>query len=445
MPLIAGFYREKEFQETEIGKIPKEWEIVKIKDLLEFQRGFSYRKRDISESPTYIKFITIDNLEKEGGKKKDSKILYLKDALEIEARFFVNKGDLLIANTDMSKGFIIGAPLYIDNFFVTNEREKLVFSMDLTKITPKRAIDTKFFFYFFTWNKIRQVMRSFAQGTNVLHLNHDLVKDLQIPFPPLKEQWGIAEVLSTTDRAIEETERLIEKLEKLKKALMQELLTKGIGHRESQETEIGKIPREWRIVRLGDKGVARIRGIKRPSWFDKVAFITMDLIPDNAIFASYEIRDIKHVRSYVYCEAGDLLLPKITPCFENGKQGIVPPNVPNRFAFATTEVFPIVCEGIDGLFLFYILKLNKFRKVLEFSMRGTTGRQRIPKEVVERLKIPLPSLPEQQKIAEVLLTVDRWIELEEMRREKLERVKRGLMELLLSGKIRVRVHHEPSS
>ena len=199
-----------------------------------------------------------------------------------------------------------------------------------------------------------------------------------------------------------------------------------------KRTPIGKIPKDWRMVKLTDKGITQIRGTQKVYGFHKVAFISMELISNSRIYIQYKIRDVKDIKSYTYCEAGDLLLPKITPCFENGKQGIVPFDVPNGFALATTEVFPIVCQGVDRLFLFYILKFNKLRKILEFSMRGTTGRQRVPKDAVERLKIPLPPIKEQQKIVEVLSVVDLAIQKTDEIIAKTQRLKKGLMQELLT-------------
>ncbi len=199
-----------------------------------------------------------------------------------------------------------------------------------------------------------------------------------------------------------------------------------------KETPIGKIPEDWEVVRLGGNGVAEIRKNKSVNNVEKIAFIPMDFIPDSNIYTKYEIRNLNEVKSSTYCEAGDLLLAKITPSLENGKQGIVPEDIPNGFALATTEVFPIVCKGIDRLFLFYILKHPRFRKVLEYSMRGTTGRQRVPKEAVENLLIPCPPLPEQRKIAEILSTVDKAIQKVDEAIAKTERLKKGLMQELLT-------------
>ncbi|MCX7786052.1 MAG: restriction endonuclease subunit S, partial [candidate division WOR-3 bacterium] len=175
---------------------------------------------------------------------------------------------------------------------------------------------------------------------------------------------------------------------------------KGIGHKEfkySKELNC-QIPKEWEVVKLIE--VANIRQNKDISNLDAIAFIPMDLVSNSNIYVRYQVRKKESISSFTYCEAGDLLLAKITPSLENGKQGIVPNDIPNGVALATTEVFPIACENINNLFLFYILKYPKFRNQIIASMIGTTGRQRASKDSVINLKIPLPSGPEQQKIAE---------------------------------------------
>ena len=97
---------------------------------------------------------------------------------------------------------------------------------------------------------------------------------------------------------------------------------------EFKNTEIGRIPREWEVVRLGDEQVAEIKGNKSINRFNEVAFIPMEAVPDSGIFVNFEIRPMEEVKSFTYCESGDLLLAKITPSLENGKQGIVPDSVP---------------------------------------------------------------------------------------------------------------------
>ena len=206
---------------------------------------------------------------------------------------------------------------------------------------------------------------------------------------------------------------------------------------EFQETEIGKIPRDWKVVRLKD--VAEIRGSRKiTQGSDTLIFIPMEAIPDDGVYAGFELRNASEVKSYVYCEPGDILLAKITPSFENGKQGIVPEEIPGKFALATTEVYPIRCKSINKFFLFYLLKYPPLRNKLASLMRGTTGRRRVPREALEDQLIPCPPLKEQENIGKILLTIQN---LKESMRDaivKLERLKRGLMGELLTGRIRVR-------
>ncbi|MEM4973585.1 MAG: restriction endonuclease subunit S, partial [Candidatus Hadarchaeales archaeon] len=211
----------REFKDTEIGRIPKEWEVVRLGEICEFKRGFSYRSDQITSLKKGAKFITINDLEKEGGLKREAEEIYVLEEF-IEKDFLLEDGDVLIANTDMSQGFIIGAPLLIekkiDNLWM--------YSMDLTKlIFDKTMFDSRFFFYILKSNPIRLKMKSFAQGTNVLHLNHELAKLLVIPLPPLPEQRRIAEVLSTVDKKLELERKRREKLERIKRGLMNDLLT----------------------------------------------------------------------------------------------------------------------------------------------------------------------------------------------------------------------------
>ncbi len=194
------------------------------------------------------------------------------------------------------------------------------------------------------------------------------------------------------------------------------------------------LPDDWRLARLGDSEIAEIRGSKKFPNYENVAFIPMEYIPDSGTYAKYEFRPRSQIKSFNYCEKGDLLLAKITPSLENGKQGIVPDNVPNGFALATTEVFPISCKRMNSLFLFYVLKHSCFRNKIISSMTGTTGRQRATKESVEKLFIPFPPLFEQVKIAEILSTVDQAIQKIIEAIEKTQRLKKGLMrELLTKG------------
>jgi type I restriction enzyme S subunit len=219
------FYKETKFKETEIGKIPEEWEVKKVKDIFELQRGYSYRSFEISEtSNTDCILLTINNFEKEGGFTQSKGFTYLLTSEKLPKNLIIHEKALFVANTDMSKGFIIGAPLLIDP---AKFRENLTYSMDLTRLIPKE--DTKIYldyvFYLLQSPKIRNRIKSYGQGTNVIHLNHSLFKNLSIPLPPPEEQKAIAQRLKTIDDQIENLKEQKDHLQKIKRKFMDLLLT----------------------------------------------------------------------------------------------------------------------------------------------------------------------------------------------------------------------------
>jgi type I restriction enzyme S subunit len=417
------FYRESDFQDTPAGEIPKDWEAKRVKDVATDLVGGGTPSTTCKDywngNIAWMTSAHINGMIVTKGQK-----YITRQGLENSATNIVPKENLLVA-TRVGIGKV--AVNKID----------IAISQDLTGvIVDKNRADPDFLYWVLFNNS--QKLKSLAQGSTIKGLLRDDLGKLRLPMPSkLSEQRGIVEVLGVVDSAIELADKVIAKTGRLKKGLMQQLLTRGIGHTEYKDTPIGKTPKEWQIATLSN--VAEIRGNKSISSFEKIAFIPMELVPDSEVFAKYEIRERGNVKSYTYCEAGDLLLAKITPSLENGKQGIVPSNIPNRVALATTEVFPLMSKGINVLFLFYILKFSKFRNKIISSMIGTTGRQRASKEGVEKLEIPLPSQGEQQRIAEICLAADKKLELEKKEKNRLERIKQGLMDLLLTGKVRIKV------
>jgi type I restriction enzyme, S subunit len=196
-------------------------------------------------------------------------------------------------------------------------------------------------------------------------------------------------------------------------------------------TELGLLPEEWTVARFADvtEFSKKGRGVEVA---DSIPFIPMALLPEAGLYVDHwEDRAPEEVRSGVYFRDGDLLLAKITPCLENGKQGIVR-GVPGGWGYATTEVYPI--HGTDVLteYLAYFLRHQPTRKYLIDRMEGTTGRQRLPKAVVENLPIPLPLLAEQRAIADVLSTVQRAREATEAVIASVRELKRSLMRHLFT-------------
>ena len=271
-------------------------------------------------------------------------------------------------------------------------------------------------FLYYVFEHFRPNLEANAQQGTQKNLNTNIVGEFRVPLPPLEEQRKIAEILSTVDKAIEKVDEAIAKTERLKKGLMQELLTRGVGHTEFKDTEIGRIPKEWEVVRLGD--ILSLEYGKGLPERDRIPG-KYPVVGSNGIVGYHKQALIKG------------------PGIVVGRKGTI--GAVNWIDFDfwpidTTYYVKIKRGDIFLKWLFYeLIYLNLSRFNLSDVVPG------LKRELVYSMKALLPPLQEQQKIAEILSTVDKKLELERKRKEKLERIKKGLMNDLLTGRRRVKV------
>ena len=173
-----------------------------------------------------------------------------------------------------------------------------------------------------------------------------------------------------------------------------------------------KLPIGWQIKAIEDvyHFTAKPKGLRVGDRLE-IPFIPMELMPLRKTFVdTWIMKPTTELGSGTYFENGDLLVAKITPSFENGKQAIAKINQP--FGYATTEVIPIQeIEGIsDKYYLHFVLLHPEIRKELAEKMDGSTGRQRLRKEMLATKQIIFPPLHEQRRIAHVLTAVQTAIE-----------------------------------
>jgi len=327
----------------------------------------------------------------------------------------------------------IGAVSWLDSDFWPIDTTYYVKILD-------KEIDLKWLF--FALVKLNLPKLSLADV--VPGLKRDLVYALKLPLPPLPEQKKIAEILSTIDEAIDKVYEAIEKTQRLKKGLMQTLLTKGIQKgrfkiQDFKETEVGRIPKEWEVVTLGEitkleRGKFGFRPRNDPRFYGgKFPFIqTGDISVAGGIIKKY---------SQTLNDEGF----KISKLFKKGTLVIsIAGNIGDVGILDFDSCFPDSIVGINAivekvyyLFLMYLLK--KFKTELN-SIAPRSTQKNINIEILEKFRLPLPPLHEQKKIAEILSTVDMRLGALRRRKEKLERIKKGLMENLLTGRKRVKLN-----
>ena len=270
-------------------------------------------------------------------------------------------------------------------------------------------LENKFIMQWFNFSDIRP----YISGSTRTKLNQEMLKRILVPVPSLQEQKKIAEILFTTDETIQRVNVEIALAEKLKQGLMQILLTKGIGHTKFKITEIGEIPEEWCVKMIQEYANVKY-GRSNPKTKG-----TIPLIGSSGAFGT----------------VGEALIP--TPTIVIGRKGtagavwdIKTPSWPSDTSFYLEYK-----KEISQKFLFEFMSLNK--------LTGENAKTTLPsvkKEEIEKFLFPLPPIIEQQKIADILSIVDYKLELLGNKKAKLEKVKRGLMGDLLTGKIRVKLN-----
>jgi type I restriction enzyme S subunit len=268
------------------------------------------------------------------------------------------------------------------------------------------------------------------------------LKTVLVPIPSIVEQRAIVGVLGVVDSAIELVDRVIWKTERLKKGLMQTLLTKGIGHKEYKDTPIGKTPKTWQTARLEEASLEVTIGVVNPatpyytSANDGVPYFRSQNVRENRleptnVFVRPEFNK-RHPRSIL--KENDVLT------LQTGFIG-VSCVVPKEYEGANCHSLLITRTNpkmLNPRFLCQFLNSAVGKKIINRHNSGW-GRAHLLLEDFRRIDIPLPPLQEQQTIAEILLTIDKKIELERREKTRLERIKRGLMDLLLTGKVRIKV------
>lgn len=413
----------KEFKDTEIGKIPREWKVVELGKICYLVKGTEPGSKSYNTDSKGFRFIRVSDIS-----KQVLESVFVDEKPEVLV--FCSEEDILLA--------LDGVPGVVAKGF------NGAISSGIRIVKPKiNELEKEFLFYILQHRIVQKVIESYTVGTTIKHASR-AIDFIKIPLPPLPEQKAIAKILSTVDEAIQKVDLAIEKTERLKKGLMHRLLTKGIGHKEFKDTEIGRIPREWNVVKL-DKLINLMSGLYfkfsefcqegiRCFKIDNVGF--GKVVWDSITYLPYNY--LEKYKSLVLNE-GDIVIALNRPII-NGKLKVAMIQKEDSPSILYQRVGKIIIKSKKLLdnYLFYVFTSTKFKRQLSHFLIGT-DQPYIKNSLLLKIKIPLPPLPEQQRIAEILSTVDKKLELEKKHKEKLERIKKGLMNDLLTGRKRVNV------
>lgn len=384
-------------------------------------------KREFPEK--HFTYIDIDSIENEAGVIKSAKTIRGEKAPS-RARRLVKYDDVIMSTVrPYLKAFAV----------IPKEYDGEICSTGFAVLTCKEIITPPYLLYTLFSKSIIDQCKRMMVGAQYPALNTSQVKNIKIPLPPLPEQKKIAEILSTVNEAIQKVDEAIEKTERLKKGLMKELFTRGIGHKEFKETEIGRIPKEWEVARIGEVGNLQY-GYTASALQKKtgVKLLRITDIQDNGQvnwkkvpYCEIENNDYQKYRLF----EGDVLFVRIGAT--TGKTAFVDRRIEGVFASYLIRFKPL-SENISTKFFRYYTQSNIYWRQAHKYKEGQL-KKGLNAKILSDLKLPLPPLPEQKKIAEIISTVDERIEHLGRKKEKLERVKKGLMQDLLTGRKRVKV------
>ena len=404
----------------EFKNLPSGWKVVKLGDVFDFLKTYTNSRESLNDYDE-ISYIHYGEIHKKYKFYLDFCVASLPKIHQSklgDKPEFIKNGDLVIA--DASEDYIDIAK----SVEIKNLEHKAVAGLHTFLLRDKGdyfADGYKGYILYEPW--VAKELKKKATGISVLGISKSNLLNLKIKLPPLDEQKKIAKILSTWDEAINLTINLIENKKQFKKALMQNLLTAKIRFPEFQD--------EWREIKLGDfleeKSERNTKNIDLIlSVTNKFGFVTQVEYFDKSV-ASDNTANYKIVRKGNFAYNPSRINVGSIALLESYEIGILSPMY---------VVFECL-KNLDNRFLKFWFQSHIFMGNLPKYLAGSV-RESLNFNDMKTISIKLPNLKEQQKIAEVLTACDDEINLLNLKLENLKRQKQGLMQKLLSGKVRVK-------
>ena len=402
--------------------IPIDWSVEILGELSDVRDG-------THDSPKYVEegypLITSKNLKANGLDFSDINLISKEDYEKVNIRSKVHVGDILFGMIGT-----IGNPIIVKK----EDGDFAIKNVALIKFDNEN-LHNIYIKYLLESNLINRIFQRISDGGVQKFISLGTIRSLPLPIPKLIEQQKIAAILSSVDEAIEKTEEIIEQTERVKKGLMQELLTKGIGHTEFKDSPIGQIPLSWEAVRLDSfANEVSIRNKELEENF------VLSCTKYDGIVSSLEYFDrqvfSKNLSNYKIIKKGQFAYATIhldegsIGLLEDYESGVISPMY---------TIFK-VNNTINKDYLMYQLKSYKYIQRYQRLGQGSVNRRMsIPFSTLKSLKVHFPPFEEQEEIVKILQSVEKRILAAEKDVQLLNKIKQGLMQELLTGKKRVKV------
>lgn len=420
------------YKDAPFGIIPKEWDLVQLNSLIQLDRPITYGIVQPGNYDANGKFLV-------RGKDYSTKWSKPEDFFRVSEKVELPYKRARLKTNDL----IITIVGYVGK---TQIVPAWLEGANITQTTARIAIDESKGFYRFFYHVLcshigKYNSKLYEKGGAQQGLNLSDVKRFLVPVPSLNEQRKIAEILSTVDEKIEVIDDQITQTQELKKGLMQQLLTRGIGHTQFKDSPLGEIPESWEIKSFEDETDLITCGVAAtPKYVNEsigVPFLSAQNVQDGKIV----LDKFKYIPKHLHQELtknnqpkkGDILYSRVGAKF--GEAGVVEHDF--EFSIYVSLTLIKVKKSNDVYFIKQLLNSEYVKNLALRSVFQGAGVPNLNVKVVRAFKLPIPPKEEQIKIAAILNTVDQKIEILQCKRNYYQKLKTGLMQQLLTGKLRV--------
>jgi type I restriction enzyme S subunit len=393
------------YKRTEVGVIPKGWEVKKLGEIALYWNGKPYESY-IREDGRFC-LITLDSIDIEGKLKSEHERVNFHDGS-------LAKDDLVMVLSDVAHGDFLGLTDVIP------ESGQYVLNQRIGALRASKDVLPTFLSNFINSNQ--KYFKTVGQGSSQQNLSKSDVLSLDVLVPPLPEQRAIAEALSNVDALIAALDRLIAKKRAIKQGAMQQFL--------AGQTRLPDFSSRWTPYRFDEIVYIRKEKIDPKRIGEHPYCIELEHIEQGSgrLLGHTTATEESSVKARFY--SGDVLFGRLRSYLRKYWSA-------DRDGVCSTEIWPLVAKPdvVVSEYLFQLVQTNEFIDVA--STAYGTHMPRSDWNVVKNYAVTLPTLPEQRAIAAVLSDMDTEIAALEARREKTRVLKQGMMQELLTGKTRL--------
>ena len=380
------------YKRTEVGVIPSEWNSLKVEECVSIKTGSRNTQDKIDEGiyPFFVRSQQVENINSY--------------SYDCEA--------VLTAGDGVGTGKVFH---YINGKFDAHQRVYIM--------TNFKDITGKYFYYYFSNYFYNEVIKYTAK-TSVDSVRRDMIAKMLLPIPTLNEQKSIAESIEEIDNLLQSLEKLIDKKKKIKQGTMQQLLT--------GKKRLTGFSSEWENIKVKDFGMVLTGGTpptdNKKYWNGIIPWVTPSDINESKNILNSEREITLKGLSYLNILPPNTVL--VTCIASIGKNAIL-----KETGSCNQQINAIVPNSnFNADYIYYLMESKKSYLL---ANAGTTATSIISKKEFSELEFTVPKKDEQVEISKILSNMDSEIEALQLKLEKYKKIKQGMMQELLTGRIRL--------